>query len=253
MTDSIILTVELVDLESFELYPGANQFSSEFSEYSINRSSFSFSNDSELNRAVERLNELNLSFQQFFKRTLDSDSELQDYPAVFLVPVSDILIKSSKKEGIDIEEKKLKAKLLLADLKTDDLFFVEEIKNLIESLTASTSFEPLSSKEKYFRLASIHDLSSPQIILSGSGVSPSHNSEFEGYHVENSDDKILLDQPAIAEIKHFGIVRSKNFIFQDKPYPLNSATYILTGEIGIKLKHLFSKRKTNLNFIIPVV
>lgn len=245
------IKVRLTNYETFEPYPGSEDFQAEFKGYAINKLTYSFENESDFNRAVSRLTALNLEHQFFYAIALESDLEIENYPAIFLIFNSDPDLTREDNTGIKVDAKKMKGKLMLEDSSTGELVLHEKMKNFFDSQLHTLSFEAIAGTKHesgFYRIKNMHELIHAEIMVGAKGVCESENG---AWYPVSSDDRVKLSDRALLEIEANQFVKTRSFEYKREIYKSVGQSFIASGSLALKIKKYCEQEKEHISLFIP--
>jgi len=232
------LNVDLVDLERFELYPGAQQFSDEYADFAIMRLRFRFEDFNILKEAKDKLLESNLTFDEYYGVRLETEEELLNYPILFVTFGSEPGL-IYEEDGIKIlDKKKMGKKSIAKDFDRDIVVMEEKMKKLFEEYCKGITFYQISitnKSKKYFALGDIKESLFPPIHEGANGVE-------EIPHIPGNFRNIGLithidcHEESFEEIKAYNFTFSKHFEYKGTKYPMAAITFCVSGKFASALQ-----------------
>jgi hypothetical protein len=236
------LDVALVDLETFRLYPNAEQFQEEFKNFAISRLVYRFYDDKSLSAALQKLKNWNIGYKKFYGLEFESDQEMESYPCVWISfsGLGDLL---KKKDGtLTIDAKKMGKNTIKDDVTSNELVFTGAAKDFFKQEVPAVKFESIydtAGKKEFFRLAGVHVLSLPFIYKYVQEIKHATGKDKTVYIANGSDERVYFSEPALQEIKENVFCFCRKFSYNGDVYPAANTHMVCTGAFAVKLKQKF--------------
>jgi hypothetical protein len=250
-----ILEVDLTDYTTFKPFPGAEDFKNEFKEFSTGPRKFTFFNEEEKEKAEKRLNELNLTYNTFYRLQFESEQELNQYHSVIISFPYETILSNDSSGTITVDAKKMSKFDIVIDNNSDYFVLTSKGKTFFEREIPSCIFKPLldkSGKKQYYLYTNIHVLSHPRIYQKVREVTKSHAKETaEDFIVVGSDDRINFSDEGIQEIKNHVLCSSNTFQYENLKYNAALKIKLCIGEFANKFTKEFGGEDKRV-FITPI-
>lgn len=255
-----IISVDLINYDTFEPLDGAVSFEANFKDFQgESRSHFEFRDQGELDNAINELTASKLEYNLYYRVELESDEELKSYPAVHIAfnfpkhPViqrrNDLLIVNSK------ISKKNFHRQFYPHLGIDHLLFSRKGMEFFKESIPNISFREINDsnrKTDYYLLDNIRTLQSPRIYPEScqAELSPLNN---QTYNVKNSDGRITFSDDSLEEVKNAIFVKERSFSLNGEEYLSPSTWYLCTGEFAFGFSQYFNLQKEMCSLSIPTL
>lgn len=252
MKTYIELDVDLVDLDTFEIYPGGEEFSVEFGEWAVSRLRFRFPEGNILEKAKKILSGYNIRYMEYSGVILESDLELSNYPLVIIAFNSQYNV-LSKKDGQLVVNRAVARKAINNDIELGNLVVQKKAKLFLEEKTTNISFDEIpdeKGKSTLF-LASVPILKTPRIIDEENGIQDLNVGDDIFYQPIELDGRYKFPKESILELNHNPMLRMKSFSVNGKLFETPKSIYIIKGSLALAFKETFDFDKENISLVIP--
>jgi len=245
-----LLVTELISLSTWEKYDGATLFEDEFKPFEESIDRYKFYDPTDLDEAEKRLTELNLAFERYYGVEIESDAEIKDHPAFYVIFSSQYEMVTLIDGKPTFNPRKMKSRNFQQDTNHDVFAVTEKTKIFLETATHGFEFESLIDLPKpFYQLTTIPELSFPLVYHNTSIVEPSLYQE--GKYSVTSDGRVTLEQDVLLEIAKHGLTISHSFKVGEVVYPNVYSIFIASGKFVSALKEQFNFNKESI-YVTPI-
>lgn len=245
-----VLDIKLVDFNTFQPYEGAEAFESEFNLFAESRFNYKFYKIEDLDAAEKRLTGLNLAFKRFYVVEIESDAEIKNHPAFYVIFSSQDEMVALNDGKPELNPRKMKSRNFQQDTGNDIFVVTEKAKVFLEAETSGLAFDFLANLPKpFYQLTTIPELHFPLVYADSTTVKQSLSQK--GKYSADGDGRNTLEPAALLEIAAHGLTISRSFKVGDIIYPHVYTIFIASGAFVVALKGQFNLTKESI-WITPI-
>lgn len=242
-----LLSVKLINLETFKNFDGTEQFEAEFSEYAESGSLYKFFNASDMERAENLLNVLNLKYDKYYGSEVESDEDMMAHPIFYIIFSANHKTVVKEGETFFVNSKKMGKKNFQKDMDEDLLILTKKGMEFFKAEIPEIEFEKIldiTKKTEYYKVVNFFESAFPIIYKKEFYLEESQ--VFKGTYSITPDGRANLDDRAINEIRNNKLVTFKTFEIGDQVYPSTFALTLISGEFALKIKQNFNLEKESI-------